>query len=85
MLELAALNKEVGVILSQNYYAFPAVASLVADTLKQLNAAKNAENNAKSAAEKSDWKNAILQANKWQQAQNKATEISSIKELTDIP
>ncbi len=75
--QLATLNKEVGVILSQNYYDFPAVAALVADVLKQLNVAKKAENNAKAAADKGDWQNAISQANKWQQAQNKATEMAS--------
>jgi len=75
--QLATLNKEVAVILSQNYYDFPAVAALVADLLKQLNVAKKAENKAKAAVDKGDWQNAISQANKWQQAQNKATEIGS--------
>jgi nitrous-oxide reductase len=75
--QLATLNQEFGAILIQNYYDFPAVATSVADALKQLNVSKKVENNAKAAAEKADWKNAISEANKWQETQNKATEITA--------
>jgi len=75
--QLATLNQEIGFILSHNYYDFPSISALVADALKQLNVAKTVENNAKTAADQGDWQDAISQANKWQQAQNQVTEISS--------
>jgi cytochrome c553 len=75
--QLASIHKEMGVILSQNYYDFPEIASSVTETLKQLNIAKKAENNAKAAAEKGDWQAAITASKQWQQSQDKAADMGA--------
>jgi nitrous-oxide reductase len=68
----AAIHKEVVSVLSRKYYNFPETTALVNDLLSQLNAAKKTENNAKSAADKENWQEAVTAAKKWQQSQSKA-------------
>jgi cytochrome c553 len=72
--QLAAIEKALRSILSQNYYNFPEQKAQVTELLQQLNEAKKAENEAQAAADKGDWDSAKVAVKQWQQAQIQASE-----------